>query len=107
MELVQMWKLSIPEIKVTKRMSGFWGVTTKVFGRKEDPKTEDINYGTLTHGCDMGMNTVIHDVIAHLRYSHRVVLVAHYFGRLGWQKPDGAHIMLTYEQKMKFSRVLV
>ncbi|KAE8803491.1 hypothetical protein D1007_20620 [Hordeum vulgare] len=29
------------------------------------------------------------------------------FGRLGWQKPDGAHIILTDEQKMKFSPLVV
>ncbi|KAE8774619.1 hypothetical protein D1007_52955 [Hordeum vulgare] len=107
MELVHMTKLLIPEIKVTKRKSGFWGVITKVFGRKEDPNAEDINYGTLTHDCDMGMNTAVHDAIARLSYRHRVVLGTHYFGRLGWQKRDGAHIILTDEQKMKFSPVLV
>uniref|UniRef100_A0A8I6WBA6 Uncharacterized protein n=1 Tax=Hordeum vulgare subsp. vulgare TaxID=112509 RepID=A0A8I6WBA6_HORVV len=107
MELVQMMKLSIPEIKVTKRKSGFWGVRTKVFGCKEDPKTEDINYGTLTHDCDMGMNAVVHDAITCLSYRHHVELGTHYFGRLGWQKPEGAHMILTDEQKVKFSRVLV
>ncbi|KAE8803512.1 hypothetical protein D1007_20642 [Hordeum vulgare] len=65
MEVVHMMKLPIPEIKVTKRKFGFWGVRTKNFGRKEDTKTEDINYGTLTHDCDMGMNTIVHDAIAH------------------------------------------
>ncbi|KAE8778605.1 hypothetical protein D1007_48506 [Hordeum vulgare] len=107
MELVQMMKLPIPEIKVTKRKSGFWGVRTKVFGRKEDPKAEDIKYGTLTHDCDMGMNTVVHDAITRLSYLHRVELGTHYFGRLGWQKPEGAHIILTNEEKVKFSTVLV
>ncbi|KAE8815893.1 hypothetical protein D1007_06732 [Hordeum vulgare] len=107
MELVHMMKLPIPEIKVTKRKSGFWGVRTKIFGRKEDPKTEDINYGTLTHDCDMGMNTVVHDAIARLSYRHRVELGTHYLGRLGWQKPEGAHIILTNEQKVKFSPVVV
>uniref|UniRef100_A0A8I6XDP0 Uncharacterized protein n=1 Tax=Hordeum vulgare subsp. vulgare TaxID=112509 RepID=A0A8I6XDP0_HORVV len=107
MEMVHMMKPPIPEIKVTKRKSGYWGVRTKVFGRKEDAKTEYINYGTLTHDCDMGMNTAIHDAIARLSYRHRVELGTHYFGRLGWQKPDGAHIILTDEQKMKFSPVLV
>ncbi|KAE8776257.1 hypothetical protein D1007_51113 [Hordeum vulgare] len=107
MELVHMMKLSIPMIKVTKRKSGFWGVRTKAFGRKEDPQTEDINYGTLTHDCDMGMNTAVHDAIARLSYRHHVELGTHYFGRLGWKKPDGAHIMLIDEHKMKFSPVLV
>ncbi|KAE8809344.1 hypothetical protein D1007_14022 [Hordeum vulgare] len=107
MELVHMMKLLIPEIKVTKRKSGFWGVRTKVFRRKEDPKTEDINYGTLTHDSDMGTNTTVHDAIARLRYRHRVELGTHYFGSLGWQKPDGTHIILTDEEKVKFSRVLV
>uniref|UniRef100_A0A8I6X8N2 Uncharacterized protein n=1 Tax=Hordeum vulgare subsp. vulgare TaxID=112509 RepID=A0A8I6X8N2_HORVV len=107
MELVHIMELPIPEIKVTKRKYRFWGVRTKVFGRKEDPKTEDINYGTLTHDCDMGMNTVVHDAIARLSYRHHVELGTHYFGRLGWQKPDGAHIILTDEQKVKFSPILV
>uniref|UniRef100_A0A8I6YT82 Uncharacterized protein n=1 Tax=Hordeum vulgare subsp. vulgare TaxID=112509 RepID=A0A8I6YT82_HORVV len=107
MELVHMMKLPIPEIKVTKRESGFWGVRTKIFVHKEDPKTEDINYGTLTHDCDMGMNTDVHDVFTRLSYHHRVELVTHCFGRLGWQKPEGAHIVLTDEQKVKFSPVLV
>ncbi|KAE8816484.1 hypothetical protein D1007_06090 [Hordeum vulgare] len=107
MELVHMMKLSIPEIKVTKRKSGFWGVRTKTFGREEDPKTEDINYGTLTNDCDMGMNTVVHDAPARLSYRHRVELGTHYFGSLGWQKPEGAHITLTDEQKVNFSPVLV
>ncbi|KAE8817955.1 hypothetical protein D1007_04309 [Hordeum vulgare] len=107
MELVQMMKFSIPEIKVTKRKSGFWGVRTKVFGRKEDPKTEDINDGTLTHDCDLGMNTFVHDAIARLSYRHGVELGTHYFGRLGWQKPEGAHIILTDKQKVRFSPVLV
>ncbi|KAE8813320.1 hypothetical protein D1007_09592 [Hordeum vulgare] len=107
MELVHMMKLPIPESKVTKSKSRFWGVKTKVFGRKEDPKTEDINYGTLTHDCDMGMNTAVHAAIARLGYRHRVELGTHYFGRLGWQKPEGAHIMLTDEQKVKFSPVVV
>ncbi|KAE8786121.1 hypothetical protein D1007_40139 [Hordeum vulgare] len=107
MELVHMMKLPIPEIKVTKRKSGFWGVRTKISGRKEDPKTEDINYGTLTHDSDMGMNIVVHDAIARLSYHRRVELGTHYFGRLGWQKPEGAHIIQTNEQKVKFSPVLV
>ncbi|KAE8806758.1 hypothetical protein D1007_17120 [Hordeum vulgare] len=107
MELVHMMKLQIPEIKVTKRKPGFWGVRTKNFGRKEDPKPEDINYGTLTHDCDMGMNTTVCDSITCLSYRHRVELGTHYFGRLGWKNPEGAHIMLTDEQKVKFSPVLV
>ncbi|KAE8768099.1 hypothetical protein D1007_60472 [Hordeum vulgare] len=102
MELVHITNLSIPEIKVTKRKSGFWGVRTKFFGCKEDP-----NYGTLTHDCDMDINTVVHDAIARLSYHHRVELGTHYFGRLGWQKPDGAHIILIDEQKVKFSPILV
>ncbi|KAE8775708.1 hypothetical protein D1007_51777 [Hordeum vulgare] len=107
MELVHMMKLPILEIKVTKRKSGFWGVRTKKFGRKEDPRTEDINYGTLTHDCDMGMNIAVHDAIARLSYRHRVELGTHYFGRLGWKKPEGAHILLTDEQKVNFSPVVV
>ncbi|KAE8805166.1 hypothetical protein D1007_18806 [Hordeum vulgare] len=107
MELVHMMKLLIPEIKVTKRKSGFWGVKTNFFGSKEDPKTKDINYGTLTHDCDMGMNTAVHDAIRRLSYRHRVELGTHYFGRLGWQKHEGAHIILIDEQKVKFSRVMV
>ncbi|KAE8791634.1 hypothetical protein D1007_33894 [Hordeum vulgare] len=55
----------------------------------------------------MGMNTVVHDAIARLSYRHRVELGTHYFGRLGWQKPEGAHIILTDEQKVRFSPVLV
>ncbi|KAE8788278.1 hypothetical protein D1007_37674 [Hordeum vulgare] len=106
MELVQMIKLPIREIKVTKRKSGFWGVRTKVFGCKEEPKTEDINYGTLTHDCDMGMNTDVHDGITRLSYRRRVKLGTHFFRRLGWQKPEGAHIILTDEHKVKFSPVL-
>ncbi|KAE8776574.1 hypothetical protein D1007_50756 [Hordeum vulgare] len=102
-----MMKLPIPEIKVTKRKSVFWGVRTKVFGCKEDPKTEDINYGTLAHDCDMAMNTVVHDAIARLSYRHRVELGTHYFGRLGWQKLEGAYIILTHEQKVKFLPVLM
>ncbi|KAE8788110.1 hypothetical protein D1007_37895 [Hordeum vulgare] len=107
MELVQMMKLSIPEIKVTKRKSGFRGVRTKDFGHKEDPETEDINYSTLTDDCDMCMNTVVHDAIAPLSYRHPIELGTHYFRRLGWQKPNGPHIILTNEQKMKFSSVVV
>uniref|UniRef100_A0A8I7B6V4 Uncharacterized protein n=1 Tax=Hordeum vulgare subsp. vulgare TaxID=112509 RepID=A0A8I7B6V4_HORVV len=107
MELVQMMKLPLPEIKVTKRKYGFWGVRTKIFGRKEDPKTEDINFGTLTHDCDMGMSTAVHDAIALLSYRHRVELGTHYFGKLGWKKPEGAHILVTDEQKVKFSPVVV
>src|SRR6266566_2409729 len=98
-----MMKLSIPEIKVNKRKSGFWGVRTKVFGRKADPKTEDINYGTLSHECEMGMNTAVHDAIARLSYRHRAELGTHYFGRLGWQKADGAYVILTDEHKRECS----
>uniref|UniRef100_A0A8I6YCC8 Uncharacterized protein n=1 Tax=Hordeum vulgare subsp. vulgare TaxID=112509 RepID=A0A8I6YCC8_HORVV len=107
MELLEMKKLSIPDIKVTKRKYGFWGVRTKVFGRKDDPKTEDINYGTLTHDCDMGMNIAVHDAITRLSYRRHVELGTRYFGRLGWQKPEGSHIILTNEQKVKFSPALV
>ncbi|KAE8805918.1 hypothetical protein D1007_17917 [Hordeum vulgare] len=53
------------------------------------------------------MNTAVHDAIACLSYRHRVELGTHYFGRLGWQKPEGAHILLTDEQKVKFSPVVV
>ncbi|KAE8769244.1 hypothetical protein D1007_59188 [Hordeum vulgare] len=53
------------------------------------------------------MNTVVHDAIARLSYHHRVELGTHYFGRLGWQNPDGAHIILADEQKWKFSHVVV
>ncbi|KAE8797982.1 hypothetical protein D1007_26796 [Hordeum vulgare] len=53
------------------------------------------------------MNTVVHDAITCLSYRHRVELGTHYFGRLGWPKPQGAHIILTNEQKVKFSPVVV
>ena len=107
MELVGLLKLPIPEIKVSKRKSGSWGVKTQVFGRKEDPKTGDITYGTLNHDCDMGINTAIHDAIAHLCYCHRAELGNNYFGKVGWQKVDGATIALTNEEKMKLSPLLV
>ncbi|KAE8789289.1 hypothetical protein D1007_36539 [Hordeum vulgare] len=107
MELVQMMKLPIPKTKVTKRKFGFGGVRTKSFGRKEDPKTEDIKSRTLTHDYDMGMDTAVHDAIARLSYHHRVELGTHYFRRLGWQKPEGALIIQIDEQKMKFLPVLV
>ncbi|KAE8820943.1 hypothetical protein D1007_00971 [Hordeum vulgare] len=106
-ELVIMLKLPIPKIKVTKRDSGSWGVETRYFGRKKDPKTEYINYGMLNHDCDMGINTIVHDAIAHLSYDHRAELGNHYFGRFGCQKSNGAHIILVGQQKMKFSPLLV
>ncbi|KAE8821707.1 40S ribosomal protein S5-1 [Hordeum vulgare] len=34
-------------------------------------------------------------------------LSTHYFGRLGWLKPEGAHILLIGEKKVKFSPVVV
>lgn len=107
MELVGLLKLPVPEIKVSKRKSGSWGVKTQVFGRKEDPKTGDITYGTLNHDCDMGINTAIHDAIARLCYRHRAELGNNYFGKVGWQKVDGATIALTNEEKMKLSPLLV
>ncbi|KAE8816592.1 hypothetical protein D1007_05933 [Hordeum vulgare] len=107
MELVLILNLPIPEIKVTKRKYGSWGIRTRVFGRKEDPKSEYINYGTLYHDCDIGMNTRVHDAIGSLRYRRRVELGNHYFGRFGWEKADGAYIILTDIQKMKFSPLFV
>ena len=106
-ELVRLLKLPIPEIKATKRTSRSWGVKTQVFGRKEDPKTADISFGTINGDCDMGINTAVHDAIARLCYRHRAALNPHFFGRIGWQKFDGATIALTEAQKMKFSPLLV
>ncbi|KAE8793519.1 hypothetical protein D1007_31802 [Hordeum vulgare] len=53
------------------------------------------------------MYTDVHDAIACLSYHHHADLGTHYFGRLGWQKPIGAHIILAYEHKRKCSHVLV
>ena len=62
MELGRLWKLSIPEIKVCWRKTGTWSIRTQRFCQ-ESPKTGDINYGMIAHGSNMGINTVIHDVI--------------------------------------------
>lgn len=107
MELVRLLKLPIPEIRATKRKSGSWSIKTQVFGRKEHPKTGDITYGTLSHDCDIGINTAVHDAIARLCYRHRNALANHYFGKMGWQKIDGATIALNNEQKMEFAPLLV
>ena len=96
-ELVRLLKLPIPEIKATKRTTGSWDIKTQVFGRKEHPKTGDISFGTLNRDCDMGINTAVHDAIARLCYRHRAALSTHYFGKVGWQKEDGATIALTNE----------
>ena len=63
MELDRLWKLSIPEIKVYRRMTGTWSIRTQSFCQ-ENPKARDINYGMIAHGNDKGRNTVIRDVIA-------------------------------------------
>ena len=63
MELDRLWKLSIPEIKVCRRKTGTWSVRTQRFCQ-ESPKAGDINYGMIAHGSNMGINMVIHDVIA-------------------------------------------
>ena len=107
MELVRLLKLTIPKIKVCQRKTGTWSVKTQVFGRQENPKTGDINYGMIAHGRDMGISTAIHDAITHLCYRHRAKLSKHFFGKIGWQKADGAPIALANEQKMKFSPLLV
>ena len=59
---------------------------------KENPKAGDINYGMIAHGNDKGRNTAIHDVIARLCYYHHAGLSMHFFGRIAWQKADGASI---------------
>ena len=41
---------------------------------QENPKAGDINYGMIAHGNNMGINTVIYDVIARLYYYHRAEL---------------------------------
>ena len=106
-ELVTLLKLSIPQIKATKRKSGSWGVKTQVSGCKEDPKAGDTNFGMINGDCDMGINTVVHDAIARLCYRRCAALNPHYFGKVWWQKVDGVTIALTDPQKMKFSPLLV
>ena len=44
---------------------------------QENPKAGDSNYGMITHGNDMGMNTANHDVIARVCYCHCVELSMH------------------------------
>ena len=63
MELGRLWKLSIPEIKVYRRKTETRSMRTRSFV-KENPKAGDINYGMIAHGSNMGINMVIHDVIA-------------------------------------------
>ena len=82
MELVRLLKLSIPEIKVCRRKTETWSVKTQSFFQ-ENPKAEDINYGMIAHGNDMGINTAIHNVIARLCYCHREELSMQFFGRIG------------------------
>ena len=101
MEFVRLLKLSIPKIKACRRKTGIWSVKTQSFCQ-ENPKVGDINYGMIAHGRDMGKNMAIHDVIARLCYCHRAKLSMHFFGRIGWQKANGAPITLTNEQNMKF-----
>ena len=55
----------------------------------------------------MGINTTVHDAIARLCYRHRAALNPHFFGRIVWQKFDGATIALTKARKMKFSPLVV
>lgn len=107
MEIVLLLKLLTPETKVCQRKTGTWSVKTQVFGRQENPKTGDINYGMIAHGRDMGINTAIHDAITRLCYRHHAKLSKHFFGKIGWQKANGAPTALTNEQKMKFSPLLV
>ena len=64
---------------------------------QENPKAGDINYGMIAHGSDKGRNMAVHDAIDRLCYRHRTELSLHFFGRIGWQKDDGAPI-----SKMKF-----
>src|SRR5215216_3657640 len=104
MELVRLLKLQIPDIKVCQRKTGTWSVKTQVFGRQENPKTGDINYGMIARGRDMGINTAIHDVIACLCYRHRAELSMHLFGRIGWQKADGEPIALMNEQNLEIPK---
>ena len=105
-DLVRLLKLPIPKIKASKTTSRSWGVKTQVFGRK-DPKTADISFGTINGDCDMGISTVVHDAIARLCYHHRAALNPYLFGKIGWQKAGGEHILLTKEQKLKFSPLMV
>ncbi|XBI94020.1 hypothetical protein VPH35_030745 [Triticum aestivum] len=107
MVLVRLLKLPIREIKVKKRRTGTWGIKTRVFGRHGDPKKGDITYEMIAHNKDMGINTAIHDAIARMCYRHRNELSKNSFGKLGWQKAGGAHILLTKEQKLKFSPLTV
>ena len=105
--LVRLLKLPIPEIKVNKRRTGTWGIETRVFGRHDDPKKGDIIYEMIARNKDMGINTAIHDAIARLCYRHHNELSKNNFGKFGWQKAGGAHILLTKEQKKKFSPLTV
>ncbi|XBJ02260.1 hypothetical protein VPH35_021678 [Triticum aestivum] len=107
MVLVRLLKLPIPENKVNKRRTGTWGIKTRVFGRQGDPEKGDVTYEMIARNKDMGINTAIHDAIARLCYRHRNELSKNSFGKLGWQKAGGAHILLTKEQKMKFSPLTV
>ena len=65
------------------RKTGTWSVRTQRFCQ-ESPKAGDINYGMIVHGSNMGINTVIHDVIARLYYYHRDELSMQMHGRIGW-----------------------
>ena len=82
MELVRLLKLSIPKTKVCWRKTGTWRIENSKFCQ-ENPKARDINYGMIAHGNDMGINTIIRDVIARLCYCHRAELSMHFFERIG------------------------
>ena len=62
MELGRLMKLSIPKIKVYRRKTGTWSITTQSFCQ-QNPKSGDINYGMKAHGSNMGIDTANHGVI--------------------------------------------
>ena len=83
MELVRLWKLSIPEIKVCRRKTGTWSVKPQSFCQ-ENPKAGEISYGMKDHGSNRGIDTTNHGIIARLCYCHHAELSMHFFGRIGW-----------------------
>lgn len=105
LEIVEILALPTPIIKASQlkhfNKDYLWGVRLFQYGRQTEPKTEDIQYKTISDTLEKGLNLVTQELIGRLCGQYQEELKNHYFSILGKHDEDGIPFLVNEEDKNK------
>jgi hypothetical protein len=105
LELVELLALPTPIIKASQlkhfNKEDLWGIRLCQQGRQTEPKTEDIQYKSISDSLEKGLNLVTQELIGRLCLQYQEELKDHYFAHLGQRDEHGIPYCVSEEDKNK------